>query len=192
VLCNLNAPGLARGQRGGNAHAARPGDMFGAGGGERLVPGDARYCKACRAVAPVLRRAAGDRQHVVLGFIGYAAAGQIPGCSTLASIIGHRSKAKIAEPGLEFSPWPSAGSRRSCRGSRWSTATSGPGRSAGQVLGHEAAFDGVDADLLQRLGELSPDRALSSSLARWARPRVQAKIEAIELVEVSLPFWCWR
>ncbi len=28
--------------------------------------------------------------------------------------------------------------------------------------------------------------ALSSSLARWARPRVQAKIEAIELVEVSL------
>jgi hypothetical protein len=24
------------------------------------------------------------------------------------------------------------------------------------------------------------------------RPRVQAKIEAIELVEVSLPFWCWR
>jgi signal transduction histidine kinase len=34
--------------------------------------------------------------------------------------------------------------------------------------------------------------ALSSSLARWARPRVQAKIEAIELVEVSLPCWCWR
>ena len=28
--------------------------------------------------------------------------------------------------------------------------------------------------------------ALSSSLARWARPRVQAKIEAIELVEVAL------
>src|SRR5690606_805484 len=34
--------------------------------------------------------------------------------------------------------------------------------------------------------------ALLSSLARWARPRVQAKIEAIELVEVSSPFWCWR
>ena len=34
--------------------------------------------------------------------------------------------------------------------------------------------------------------SLSSSLARWARPRVQAKIEAIELVEVSWPCWCWR
>jgi len=32
--------------------------------------------------------------------------------------------------------------------------------------------------------------ALSSSLARWARPRVQAKMEAIELVEVSWPFGC--
>src|SRR6266550_9481335 len=32
--------------------------------------------------------------------------------------------------------------------------------------------------------------ALLSSLARCARPRAQAKIEAIELVEVSLPFWC--
>src|ERR1700712_5520032 len=30
--------------------------------------------------------------------------------------------------------------------------------------------------------------ALLSSLARWARPRVQAKIDAMELVEVSLPF----
>jgi hypothetical protein len=29
---------------------------------------------------------------------------------------------------------------------------------------------------------------LLSSLARWARPRVQAKIEAIELVEVCSPF----
>jgi len=29
---------------------------------------------------------------------------------------------------------------------------------------------------------------LLSSLARWARPRVQANIDAIELVEVSLPF----
>lgn len=31
-----------------------------------------------------------------------------------------------------------------------------------------------------------------SSLALWRRPLVQAKIEAIELVEVSFPFWCWR
>ena len=29
-----------------------------------------------------------------------------------------------------------------------------------------------------------------SSLALWRRPLVQAKMEAIELVEVSLPFWC--
>src|SRR5450755_4084262 len=34
--------------------------------------------------------------------------------------------------------------------------------------------------------------ALPSSLARWESPRVQAKIEAIELVEVSRPFWCSR
>jgi len=34
--------------------------------------------------------------------------------------------------------------------------------------------------------------ALSSSLARCASPRVQAKIEAIELVDVSRPFWCSR
>src|SRR5215213_5066810 len=34
--------------------------------------------------------------------------------------------------------------------------------------------------------------SLLSSLARWASPCVQAKIEAIELVEVSLPFWCSR
>src|SRR5438270_13583852 len=34
--------------------------------------------------------------------------------------------------------------------------------------------------------------ALLSSLARCASPRVQAKIEAIELVEVSRPFWCSR
>jgi hypothetical protein len=31
-----------------------------------------------------------------------------------------------------------------------------------------------------------------SSWPRWTRPRVQAKIEAIGLVEVSLPFWCSR
>ena len=34
--------------------------------------------------------------------------------------------------------------------------------------------------------------ALPSSLARCARPRLQAKIEAIGLVEVSRPFWCSR
>ena len=33
---------------------------------------------------------------------------------------------------------------------------------------------------------------LSSSLSRCASPRVQAKIEAIELVEVSRPLWCSR
>ena len=32
--------------------------------------------------------------------------------------------------------------------------------------------------------------ALPSSLARCARARVQAKIEAIEFVDVSSPFWC--
>ena len=34
--------------------------------------------------------------------------------------------------------------------------------------------------------------ALSSSAARCDRPRVQAKIDAIGLVDVSLPCWCWR
>jgi ABC-type ATPase involved in cell division len=62
----------------------------------------------------------------------------------------------------------------------------------GEVLGHVAGFDRVDADLLERVGEALASSALSSSLARWARPRVQAKIEAMELVEVSLPFWCSR
>jgi len=32
--------------------------------------------------------------------------------------------------------------------------------------------------------------ALLSSFALWSKPRVQAKIEAIGLVEVALPFWC--
>jgi hypothetical protein len=31
--------------------------------------------------------------------------------------------------------------------------------------------------------------SLPSSLARCARPRVQAKMEAMGLVEVGLPFW---
>ncbi len=33
---------------------------------------------------------------------------------------------------------------------------------------------------------------VSSSLPRWARPRVQAKIDAIGFVDVGLPFWCSR
>ncbi len=33
---------------------------------------------------------------------------------------------------------------------------------------------------------------VSSIRLRAARPRVQAKIEAIGLVEVGLPSWCWR
>ena len=31
-----------------------------------------------------------------------------------------------------------------------------------------------------------------SSLPRCSRPRVQAKIDAIGLVDVGLPCWCWR
>ena len=34
--------------------------------------------------------------------------------------------------------------------------------------------------------------AVLSSLPRWARPRVQAKIDAIGFVEVGLPCWYWR
>jgi len=33
---------------------------------------------------------------------------------------------------------------------------------------------------------------LLSSLPRCAKPRVQAKMEAMGLVEVGLPCWCWR
>lgn len=33
---------------------------------------------------------------------------------------------------------------------------------------------------------------VSSNLARKASPRVQAKMEATGLVEVSWPFWYWR
>jgi hypothetical protein len=35
-------------------------------------------------------------------------------------------------------------------------------------------------------------RSLPSSFARCFSPPVQAKIEAIELVDVASPFWCWR
>jgi hypothetical protein len=60
-----------------------------------------------------------------------------------------------------------------------------------EVLGHEAGLDGVDAHLLQGRGELAKS-GLLSSLARWARPRAQAKIDAMELVDVALPFWYSR
>ena len=45
---------------------------------------------------------------------------------------------------------------------------------------------------LSRVSQKLFSSALSSSLARWRRPRVQANIEAIELVEVSPPFWWTR
>jgi CRP-like cAMP-binding protein len=46
----------------------------------------------------------------------------------------------------------------------------------------------VSTQTLSRVVANFASAALLSSLARWARPRVQAKIDAIELVEVSLPF----
>ena len=51
-----------------------------------------------------------------------------------------------------------------------------------QGLAHRAKLDGNDD-----LANFS-SASLLSSLARCESPRVQAKIEAIELVEVSLPF----
>jgi hypothetical protein len=60
-----------------------------------------------------------------------------------------------------------------------------------QVLGHEARLDRVDADLLQRLRE-ALQVGIAVELGAMSRPRVQAKIEAIEFVEVSSPFWCSR
>jgi len=56
-----------------------------------------------------------------------------------------------------------------------------------EILGHEAGFDGIDADLSSVAANFA-SASLLSSLARCDSPRVQAKIEAIELVEVSLPF----
>ena len=50
-----------------------------------------------------------------------------------------------------------------------------------------AAFDCLHADFFQGLGEARPSASLPSSLARCFSPPVQAKIEAIGLVEVSLP-----
>jgi short-subunit dehydrogenase len=77
-----------------------------------------------------------------------------------------------------------AGSRRSCRGNRWWSATSGPGRPERQILGHVTGFHRVDADLLQRVGELG-QFVVAVELGAVGKARVQAKIEAIELVEVS-------
>src|SRR5207302_997095 len=74
----------------------------------------------------------------------------------------------------------------SITGALWS----GPTSSARSLVMKPAStvstqtFSSVPANL--------PRSALLSSLARCARPRVQAKIDAIELVEVSLPFWCSR
>ena len=61
-----------------------------------------------------------------------------------------------------------------------------------EVLGHVAGLDGVDADLLQRARRTSPARRCCRAWRGARGPRVQAKIEATELVEVSWPFWCWR
>jgi hypothetical protein len=60
-----------------------------------------------------------------------------------------------------------------------------------QVLGHLARLDGLDADLLERVGELHDVRR-AVELPRYLRPCVQAKIDAIGLVDVGLPFWCSR
>ena len=65
------------------------------------------------------------------------------------------------------------------------------GRRAAQVLGHLPGLDGLDAHPLERLGELHHLRRLVHAPASL-QPRVHAKIEAIGLVEVGLPCWCWR
>ena len=46
------------------------------------------------------------------------------------------------------------------------------------------AFSSASANLI--------NSGVSSSFPRWISPRVQAKIEAMGLVDVSLPFWCSR
>ena len=56
-----------------------------------------------------------------------------------------------------------------------------------EVLGHLAALDGVDETCSSVLAN-SVTAGVPSSLPRWARPRVQAKIDAIGLVEVFSPF----
>ena len=61
-----------------------------------------------------------------------------------------------------------------------------------EVLGHLAALDGLDADPLERLGEAGRPRACRRTCRGYLRPPVQAKIEAIGLVEVALPCWCMR
>ena len=62
-----------------------------------------------------------------------------------------------------------------------------------QVLGHEAASTVDDAHLAPAcLGKVGASLGIVVELGAVGKPRVQAKIEAIELVEVSSPFWCWR
>ena len=50
----------------------------------------------------------------------------------------------------------------------------------------------VSTQTFSRVSAKWVSSALPSSLARCFRPWVQAKIEAIELVEVDSPRWCWR
>src|SRR4029077_14248605 len=63
---------------------------------------------------------------------------------------------------------------------------SGPTRSARSFVMKPAST--VSTQTFSRVEANLASASLSSSLARCARPRVQAKIEAIELVEVGLPF----
>ena len=50
----------------------------------------------------------------------------------------------------------------------------------------------VSTQTRSRVSANSVTSGVSSIRPRAARPRVQAKIEAIGLVEVGLPSWCWR
>ena len=62
----------------------------------------------------------------------------------------------------------------------------------GKILGHGTGLDRIDADLLECLGEVCRLQGVPSNWPRYQMPRVQAKIDAIGLVDVSLPFWCSR
>src|ERR1043166_6422956 len=63
---------------------------------------------------------------------------------------------------------------------------SAPTRSARSLVIEPAST--VSMHTFSRVDANFASGGLSSSLARWESPRVQAKIEAIELVEVSWPF----
>ena len=58
----------------------------------------------------------------------------------------------------------------------------------GEVLCHLPAFDRFDANAFQCIGEID-QRLIVIQFTRNARPRVQAKIDAMGLVEVGLPAW---